>query len=472
MTVYRGWWVVLVSGIGLMLHYGPVISGTFGVFLKPLSEEFGWSRAEISLGFSLSTLVLSAALPIVGRLLDRFGARRVIVPSLLLFGLGVASFRILLPELWHFYAIYALLGVVGSGTTPVTFSKVISQWFDHRRGIALALIATGSSLGAFILPPFAQALLDAVGWRQAYFLLGLLVIAVTVPAVGLFLRDTPQMAGPPPDGERESPGAASAPPVHEQGLSNREAWRSGTFWLIVVAFFLMSVSFHGCFIHLVPMLTDRGVPGRQAVLAISLLAVGSMTGRLCAGYLLDRFFGPPIAIALFGLATTGILLLWTGLGSGWAFLAATLLGGGNGCRRRHRAVSAESLLRATRLRRDLRLRLHGLRPGCRDRPAGHGGQLRFHGLIPARAGRLRRLDADGHLADDQARIVSWLGGETSPGINLLEEVVRWIRRSRGSATRIGKRARPVSGASGCQYSARGDRHGAYHVVDHELGDIV
>ena len=330
MTVYRGWWVVLVSGVGLMLHYGPVISGTFGVFLKPLSEEFGWSRAEISLGFSLSTLVLSAALPIVGRLLDRFGARRVIVPSLLLFGLGVASFRILLPELWHFYAIYALLGVVGSGTTPVTFSKVISQWFDRRRGIALALIATGSSLGAFILPPFAQALLDAVGWRQAYFLLGLLVITVTVPAVGLFLRDTPQMAGPPPDGERESPGAASAPPVHEQGLSNPEAWRSGTFWLIVVAFFLMSVSFHGCFIHLVPMLTDRGVPGRQAVLAISLLAVGSMTGRLCAGYLLDRFFGPPIAIALFGLATTGILLLWTGLGSGWAFLAATLLGVGMG----------------------------------------------------------------------------------------------------------------------------------------------
>ena len=127
MTVYRGWWVVLVSSIGLMLHYGPVISGTFGVFLKPLSEEFGWSRTEISLGFSISTLVLSAALPIVGRLLDRHGARTVIVPSLLLFGLGVVSFSILLPELWHFYAIYVLLGVVGSGSTPVSFSKVNLQ---------------------------------------------------------------------------------------------------------------------------------------------------------------------------------------------------------------------------------------------------------------------------------------------------------------------------------------------------------
>ncbi|MEE9279025.1 MAG: MFS transporter [Myxococcota bacterium] len=330
MTVYRGWWVVLVSGIGLMLHYGPVISGTFGVFLKPLSEEFGWSRTEISLGFSLSTLVLSAALPIIGRLLDRFGARRVIVPSLLLFGLGVLSFSILLPELWHFYAIYVLLGVVGSGTTPVSFSKVISHWFDRRRGIALALIATGSSLGAFVLPPFAQALIDSVGWRQAYFLLGLLVIAVTVPVVGLFLRDTPQMVGLLPDGDRESPDAAPTPALHEHGLSNREAWRSGTFWLIVVAFFLMSVSFHGCFIHLVPMLTDRGIPGREAALALSLLAVGSMTGRLGAGYLLDRFFGPHIAIALFGLATTGILLLWSGLGGGWAFLAATLLGLGMG----------------------------------------------------------------------------------------------------------------------------------------------
>ncbi len=330
MTVYRGWWVVLVAGIGLMLHYGPVISGTFGVFLKQLSEEFGWSRAQISLGYSLSTLVLGAAQPVIGRLLDRFGARRVIVPSLLLFGLGVLSFSILLPELWHFYAIYVLIGVVGSGTTPVPFSKVISHWFDRRRGIALALIATGSSLGAFVLPPFAQALIDAVGWRQAYFLLGLLVIAVTVPVVGLFLRDTPQMVGLSPDGDRESADAASTLAVHEQGLSSREAWRSGTFWLIVVAFFLMSVGFHGCLIHLVPMFTDRGVPAREAALAISLLAVGSMTGRLCAGYLLDRFFGPHVAIALFCLATTGILLLWSGVGGGWAFVAATLLGLGMG----------------------------------------------------------------------------------------------------------------------------------------------
>ena len=330
MTVYRGWWVVMVSGIGLMLHYGPVISGTFGVFLKPLSEEFGWSRTEISLGFSLSTLVLSAALPIIGRLVDRFGARRVTVPSLLLFGLGVVSFSILLPKLWHFYAIYVLLGVVGSGTTPVSFSKVISQWFDRRRGIALGLIAAGSSLGSFVLPPFAHSLIDAVGWRQAYFLLGVLVIAVTVPVVALFLRDTPQMVGLSPDSDRESPGAASEPAVAEQGLSNREAWRRGTFWLIVVAFFLMSLSFHGCFIHLVPMLMDRGIPGRQAALAISLLAVGSMTGRLGAGYLLDRFFGPRVAVALFCLATAGILLLWSGLGGGWAFLAAMLLGLGMG----------------------------------------------------------------------------------------------------------------------------------------------
>ena len=330
MTVYRGWWVVLVSGIGLMLHYGPIISGTFGVFLKELSQEFGWSRAQISLGYSLSTLVLSAAQPIIGRLLDRFGARRVIVPCLLMFGLGVLSFSFLLPKLWHFYTIYVFIGVAGSGTTPVPFSKVISHWFDRRRGIALALIATGSSLGAFVLPPFAQALIDAVGWRQAYFLLGLLVIAVTVPVVGLFLRDTPQTVGLSPDGDRAFKGAASTPAVQEQGLSNREAWHTGTFWLIVAAFFLMSVSFHGCLIHLVPMLTDRGVPAQEAALAISLLAVGSMTGRLGAGYLLDRFFGPHIAIALFSLATAGILLLWSGLGGGWAFLAATLLGLGMG----------------------------------------------------------------------------------------------------------------------------------------------
>ena len=93
--IFHGWWVVLVAGVGLSLSYGPIIVGTFGVFLKPLSQEFGWSRTGISLAFSLANLVFSGALPLIGRLVDRLGARKVILPSVLIFGLGVMSFYFL-----------------------------------------------------------------------------------------------------------------------------------------------------------------------------------------------------------------------------------------------------------------------------------------------------------------------------------------------------------------------------------------
>src|SRR5713101_5195441 len=199
--VFYGWWVVLAAGVGLLLSVGAVLFFTFGVFLKQLSQEFGWSRAQISFAFTLSALGITLAAPFLGWLVDRFGARRVILPATLLFGMGVLSLYFLSAHLWHFYAIYLLLGVVGSGTTPVPYSKVISQWFDRQRGLALGLAMVGSSAGTFVMPSLAQALITSVGWRYAYVFLGLLALGITLPVVGLFLIETPQMMGLWPDGE-------------------------------------------------------------------------------------------------------------------------------------------------------------------------------------------------------------------------------------------------------------------------------
>src|SRR5262245_40927930 len=202
--VFHGWWVVLVAGVGLSLNYGPIIVATFGVFLKPLGQEFGWSRTGISLAFSLGNLMFSGALPLIGRLVDRLGARKVILPSVLIFGLGVMSFYFLSASLWHFYALYLLLGGVSSGTAPA-YSKVIPHWFDQKRGLALGLAMAGISVGGFILPPLAQTLITTVGWRQAYVFLGLLAIGITMPVVGLFLKETPQRMGLWPDGAMVAP---------------------------------------------------------------------------------------------------------------------------------------------------------------------------------------------------------------------------------------------------------------------------
>src|SRR5262249_6652538 len=174
--VFYGWWIVLVAGIGLSVHSAPTMAFTLGVFLKSLSQEFSWSRTQISLAFTLGGLGMTLAAPFLGRLVDRFGARRVILPAVVFFGVGVLSLYFLSAHLWHFYAIFVFTSVVGIGTTPVPYSKVISQWFDRKRGLALGLAAVGGSAGSFVMPPLAQALITSMGWRSAYVVLGLLTM--------------------------------------------------------------------------------------------------------------------------------------------------------------------------------------------------------------------------------------------------------------------------------------------------------
>lgn len=324
---FFGWWIVFVAALGLFMGYGPIVTFTFGVFFKPLSQEFGWNRSQVSLAFSLSLFVMSFALPVVGRLVDRLGARRVIVPSLLLFGFGLTSFALLSPRLWHLYAIYIGLGLVGGGTAPVPYSNVLAHWFDKRRGLALGVAMVGLGLGAFIMPSFAQRLIEVGGWRWAYICIGLMVMGVAIPVVALFLKETPQMLGLRPDGDVTK---KSTSEERKEGLAFQEARRTSTFWVMLGAFFLMSASVHGCLIHLVPLLTDRGISPQSAALAASLLGGALLLGRVGAGYLLDHFFASAVALAFFCGAALGFVLLWSGVTGIFAFIAAFLIGLGMG----------------------------------------------------------------------------------------------------------------------------------------------
>jgi MFS family permease len=328
--VFYGWWIVLVAGVGLSVHSAPILVFTFGVFLKSFSQEFSWSRGQASLAVSLFTLGLAVAAPFLGRLVDRFGARRVILPSTLLFGVGVLSLYFLSAHLWHFYAIFLFMGVVGSGTSPVPYSKVISRWFDRQRGLALGLALVGSSVGVTVMPSLAQALITSVGWRSTYVCLGLLTMAITFPVVGLFLKETPQLMGLRSDGEASAAATAAEKLRPESGLSSHEACRTATFWVLVSAAFLVTASFVGCLVHLVPLLTDRGVSAQSAALATSVGAGGALLARAGTGYLLDRFFVAQVAAPFLCGSALGILLLWSGVVGGWAFVAAVLVGLGQG----------------------------------------------------------------------------------------------------------------------------------------------
>ena len=206
---------------------------------------------------------------------------------------------------------------------------MISHWFDKKRGLALGLAMVGLGLGAFIMPSLAQMLITFHSWRQAYIFIGLMVIVIAIPVVSFFLKETPQMLGQHPDGEmlRSTTGRNARQTL---GLSSQETRQTSTFWILVSAFFLMSASVHGCLIHLVPLLTDRGISPQLAAMATSLFGGALLVGRVGAGYLLDHFFASTVAVAFFGATTMGLLLLWSGVSGAVAFASAFFVGLGMG----------------------------------------------------------------------------------------------------------------------------------------------
>ncbi len=324
---FYGWWIVLAAAVGLFVSGNPITTYTFGVFLVQLSGEFDWTRGQISLAFSLSMFAFAAAQPFVGRILDRFGARRVILPALLIFGLSFASLSMLTSKLAHFYAVFLIMGVVAGGTTSIAYMGVLGRWFNKRRGLAIGLALTGNGLSAFAMPSLAQFLVDAVGWRQTYAVLGLMPVVIGIPIVALLLRNNPESMGFTPDGQPPTESTPTKPTEESQAaMSWREAIRSPTFWLIVTPFLLASTAIVGCMTHLVPMLTDRGVTAQIAALATSVLGGAAMVGRITVGYLIDRFFAPRVAMTFFALALVGVFLLWNEVSGALAFLAAFVIG--------------------------------------------------------------------------------------------------------------------------------------------------
>jgi MFS family permease len=221
-----------------------------------------------------------------------------------------------------------MLGAAGAGTSHVPYLKVLSNWFDRRRGLALGLIMFGLGVGAIVVPPLAQHLITAFGWRGAYAAIGLLVALVCIPVASL-LRETPAEMGSLPDGETRTQTTISERP-HIEGVCWNEAWRDRTFWVMVSVFFLVGASVHGCVVHMAPMLTDRGITAERAALVSSFFGAAVLMSRLISGYLLDRFFAPRLAMVFFSGAALGIGLLWSGASGPAAFLGAFLVGLGMG----------------------------------------------------------------------------------------------------------------------------------------------
>lgn len=313
---YQGWRVVAASAAGVYVSFASLFVYTFGILLKPLAETFGWSREGISAGFGVAAMMIAVCSPLLGHLFDRFGPRRVILPCLTVFGLAFASLSLLTPHLWHLYVTLAVLGMVGNGTAQMAYSRAVSTWFDRHRGLALALMMCGGAVGAMTLPPLAQWLIGAIGWRPTVVVLGLGALAVGVPVVALFVRERPATAH---DRARNAEGATVL-----EGLASRG------FWILAAVLFFASIAQNGAIAHLSALLTDRGVSAASAAAAVSVMGGASLLGRLVTGWLIDRYFAAWVSFGLLAMAAAGTFLLAGAQSFVVGALGAALIGFGMG----------------------------------------------------------------------------------------------------------------------------------------------
>jgi MFS family permease len=318
------WLVAAVSSIGLFFHFGSLLVTTFTVFLTTLCDQFHWSRAQVSMAFSLATVAAMLTMPLTGRLTDRLGSRRPILICMAVFGAIYVSLSSLTPHLWHLYAAFIILGLAGPGTSAVPHANLISRWFTMRRGLALGLAMSGTGIGGVIWPWATQNLMDRFGWRNAYAISGGAVLLIALPLLLLFLKEPSTHVRSSEHGEHGGAGEQA------DGLTRGEALGGSLLWLLILAFVIVSMSIQACMIHLVPMLKDRGMTPANAALAASLMGAAGMTGRLGAGYLLDKLPADRVPSIAFSLVAIGIFMLFADATGASAYIAAALIGLGYG----------------------------------------------------------------------------------------------------------------------------------------------
>lgn len=310
------WALVAGSAATLTVSLGPVVQFSFAVFVKPLAKALGADRGTISPAPALALLMVAISTPIVGLLTDRYSLRRIVLISIPLTALGLASLGAVARTPWAFIALYCLTGMVATGYTTVPFAKAVSARFQARRGLALGVTMAGIGIGATLVPAFTQSLIAAYGWRIAYFGLAGLVLAVAFPASFLTLP-------------RRQNSAAESSAVRRGSTAN-EALRDPVFWKVGVAFLLVALASAGVMAHLVALLTDRGVSAAQAAAAISVGGVAMIFGRLLSGFLLDRVFAPFVVLGFFTAPLAGLVVLLASGAAGPAWIATVLVGLGLG----------------------------------------------------------------------------------------------------------------------------------------------
>ncbi len=308
--VDRDWLTVFACSLCLMLSIGTLLTYSFGIFVRPLAGEFHWTRTQVFGALSVGQFSVALSAPLWGWLIDRFGPRRVILPSIVGMSLAFASLSMLSPHVWQLYLIFGIFALLGGGASPIGYSAVLVRSFQRHLGLALGLSLMGIGFGATLVPSLAQAFVGHVGWRHAYAVIGVLTLVITIPAAILATRHA-RFPLPSPLRDR----VAIMPLI-----------RTRAYLVMCGIFLLIAVASGGAFTSLVPMLVDRGNTPEVAARMAGLAGTAVLVGRGGIGWLLDRFNAARLLACVCLCVVASLSLLIYGQGRLPDSLAALLLG--------------------------------------------------------------------------------------------------------------------------------------------------
>jgi MFS family permease len=295
------WGLVLAATLGMSLLAMPSV--TVGLFMQPLSDEFGWSRGAISAGMTIYALLGTPLVPFAGALADRFGSRPVLIPGVMLNAAAFAAYGLISSSIWQWYLCWVGYTLTQLLIRSPIWNRAVSAAFTASRGLALAVMMAGISLAQVLTPIITSRLIDDHGWRNAYFILALGWGGVTLLATLLFFREVKPETRATEDGE--APAAAG-------GMTLAEALRDPKMLRIAFAILIQSIVWTGFLTHLFPLLSDAGLSEEDAAFITGLVGVAALAGQLLTGWLADRLAGSLLPVSSFLMPGIGYVLVLQG----------------------------------------------------------------------------------------------------------------------------------------------------------------
>jgi sugar phosphate permease len=290
---FYGWYIV---GVALVAQF--VAAGTqayaIGVFLKPMTEDLGWSRESFSAVQTVSTVVMGGFGLVIGGLIDRRGPRLLMFFGGIIAG-GALVCTSLVQELWQFYLLRGVAQTIGNAMLgSLVVNVTVAKWFVARRGMAVSIASAGVSLGGVLMAPLVAVWTDAYGWRMSWVILGFVVWLLVLPAA-FIIRRTPEDSGLMPDGMTVEQATAysalrkRASATSETQWTRPEAIRTKTIWFVIFAYGTANIGLGAMLLHMIPFLTDNGFSRGTAALLFSVQAWAALLSKPVWGMLMDRF---------------------------------------------------------------------------------------------------------------------------------------------------------------------------------------